>query len=1162
MPPHDEPQSNDHNLPYDHEAADEGMLATRTASAAAAAADSADTPVPVTRREEWGWYLYDAAVSAFYSVALPVFFPLLLNQLAADAAWQQAGQPRPPDCGVDGVAVNCAQCVPGEGMQLLTSSGYSPLPNPKVQMGAASMDPVAFATVTLGLSVVCQVAAFITLGPLADYGMGRMRLLQGGTAMGITACALCMALVSPSLWWLSGVLLITANVGYGLAIVAYYSYLPVLVDAAPPVLLAAQLAASAHAELSCAASLTAAAARVPGAVEAGKAAETEAGADRPAEREAEEATEKAPVQVGKEYEQAGMGEQELMGKQAWAAAEAHTHAGVESSGEAFVAVDSCARDSCRADKGDLYTPLLVARDQLQEKNHTHVTHRQESPVPASQRCSLNPPTPSSSLPHFFPPPPSLPTRRRIACHCQGWPVPASPPHHAPFHPPTPMLSPSSAPNPPPLPPGGESHVTDRGGLCQHRLHPRHAPLTPPFLCSPHLALHHCLPPSPQEENRMSLTGVACASIASILATLLSFAATLPVSSDSLKLRLALLACALWWLLLSLPTFLWLLPRPGPPFPPPPPLPSSSHSSACHRTASHLAARLASALSSAFSGWRHMGRLFSEARRYRSAFATLCTPLLFYLQRWMHPVLTNKAMVMLMLAGMLPLPLWELLGYLTSPQSIGLKAPWELFVFACWFGFFLGGLNAYSKTLFIDMIPVGREAAFFSLYSVSDKGSSWLGPFIVAIIVQITGELRPSFLYVFLVILIPLICLHFFVNHQQGIVDAAPSAASPGAPSASPAGEQAERAKGGLPCVMMQAMGPAVDRQAEWGRGDAGAEGGGDARDYVYQQTADTGRFWGVRHELALGTCFQPREGQVSPLGEVSPQEFEARVQYGFQVTPFLHLGTLKNQDDGSIVRWRYEVTPIDGWGPRGGTQLSTAGWLSALPAFEPHWQVCMAMGRASGWVEWQGHRVDFTDAVTYSEKNWGGAFPLKWFWIQCNVWSHVSLGSAVALTVAGAKRQLNLPLLANSVEEVGMVGLHWQGQFIEFVPNRGAVEWKVQPWGSWHMHAHNEQYEVTVEAHTLPGDNGTPLRAPTAEGMRFFCKDSFDGRVKLELRQRYSGQLLLRAESTAAAVEVGGGPWWEAWEQRSRMNPAQSAVISLPLNLSSLLPPSLQPPGL
>ncbi|CAI5997201.1 unnamed protein product, partial [Closterium sp. NIES-65] len=542
---------------------------------------------------------------------------------------------------------------------------------------------------------------------------------------------------------------------------------------------------------------------------------------------------------------------------------------------------------------------------------------------------------------------------------------------------------------------------------------------------------------------------------------------------------------------------------------------------------------------------------------------------------------------------------------------------------------------------------------------------------------------------------------YSVENPSAPPPAAPSAASPGAPSASPAGEQAERAKGGLPCVMMQAMGPAVDRQAEWGRGDGGAQGGGDARDYVYQQTADTGRFWGVRHELALGACFQPREGHVSPLGEVPPQGIIPSLLLGYitlchtqnSIANFLfYLPTLL---PSSIVRWRYEVTPIDGWGPRGGTQLSTAGWLSALPAFEPHWQghcmdftdayfcgaskadaisyseknwceaitssyppaplsthhsypchapppppvqVCMAMGRASGWVEWQGHRIEFTDAVTYSEKNWGGAFPLKWFWcnvwshvplgsavalfgplsphiarsfpppytlshqIQCNVWSHVSLGSAVALTVAGAKRQLNLPLLANSVEEVGMVGLHWQGQFIEFVPNRGAVEWKVQPWGSWHMHAQNEQYEVTVEAHTLPGDNGTPLRAPTAEGMRFFCKDSFDGRVKLELRQRYSGQVGTRgrdasvlaagmvfphldhsrllffslatpplnarvfyghgAESTAAAVEVGGGPWWEAWEQRSRMNPAQSAIISLPLNLSTLLPPSLQPPGL
>jgi hypothetical protein len=39
------------------------------------------------------------------------------------------------------------------------------------------------------------------------------------------------------------------------------------------------------------------------------------------------------------------------------------------------------------------------------------------------------------------------------------------------------------------------------------------------------------------------------------------------------------------------------------------------------------------------------------------------------------------------------------------------------------------------------------------------------------------------------------------------------------------------------------------------------------------------------------------------------------------------------------VSWAFSVTPRAGWG--GGPtakQRSTAGWLAALPVFEPHWQ--------------------------------------------------------------------------------------------------------------------------------------------------------------------------------------------------------------------------------
>lgn len=35
----------------------------------------------------------------------------------------------------------------------------------------------------------------------------------------------------------------------------------------------------------------------------------------------------------------------------------------------------------------------------------------------------------------------------------------------------------------------------------------------------------------------------------------------------------------------------------------------------------------------------------------------------------------------------------------------------------------------------------------------------------------------------------------------------------------------------------------------------------------------------------------------------------------------------------------------------------------------------------AGWIEWDGERFEFENAPSYSEKNWGGGFPRKWFWV-------------------------------------------------------------------------------------------------------------------------------------------------------------------------------------
>ena len=61
------------------------------------------------------------------------------------------------------------------------------------------------------------------------------------------------------------------------------------------------------------------------------------------------------------------------------------------------------------------------------------------------------------------------------------------------------------------------------------------------------------------------------------------------------------------------------------------------------------------------------------------------------------------------------------------------------------GFVLGGSQALSRSLFSQMIPAGRESAFFGIYAISERGTSWLGPLLFGLIAQLTDSYRPAIL---------------------------------------------------------------------------------------------------------------------------------------------------------------------------------------------------------------------------------------------------------------------------------------------------------------------------------------------------------------------------------------------------------------------------------
>ena len=113
-------------------------------------------------------------------------------------------------------------------------------------------------------------------------------------------------------------------------------------------------------------------------------------------------------------------------------------------------------------------------------------------------------------------------------------------------------------------------------------------------------------------------------------------------------------------------------------------------------------------------------------------------------------------------------------------------------------------------------------------------------------------------------------------------------------------------------------------------------------------------------------------------------------------------------------------------------------------------------------------------------------------------------------------------------EDVGLIGIHHPGGFINLVPQVAHVEWEVAPWGSWRVRAVGQGYEALVEA-TAEEGAGTVLRAPTADrGLAPFCKVSFFGKCRLRVWEVDSAgvrraQPMIDARSETAAVEVGGG---------------------------------------
>jgi UMF1 family MFS transporter len=94
---------------------------------------------------------------------------------------------------------------------------------------------------------------------------------------------------------------------------------------------------------------------------------------------------------------------------------------------------------------------------------------------------------------------------------------------------------------------------------------------------------------------------------------------------------------------------------------------------------------------------------------------------------------------------------------------------QFFILGIFIALVMGGSQAISRSLFAQMVPIGKEAEYYSFYEVSERGTSWTGPLIFGLANQIFHSLRFGILALIFYFIAGLIILPF-VNVNKAIED--------------------------------------------------------------------------------------------------------------------------------------------------------------------------------------------------------------------------------------------------------------------------------------------------------------------------------------------------------------------------------------------------------
>ncbi len=258
--------------------------------------------------------------------------------------------------------------------------------------------------------------------------------------------------------------------------------------------------------------------------------------------------------------------------------------------------------------------------------------------------------------------------------------------------------------------------------------------------------------APDERNNVSSRGWGIGYLGGFLLLALNLVlfsnATKLGISEGLAVRLSIASAGLWWALFTIPAMLHLRNR------------GTLHS-------------VPAGINLFTAGWQQFRRTLSGARQYPQTLLFLAAYLLYndaiqtvialagqFGADELHIPMSQLTLAILMVqfVAFFGAESFNWIAKRTGPKRavmgslviwtgtlvfiyVSVNSVTEFFVMAALVGTVMGGSQALSRSIYSLLIPKGEEAAYFSIYEITDKGTSWMGPLVFGLTLQFTGQYR-------------------------------------------------------------------------------------------------------------------------------------------------------------------------------------------------------------------------------------------------------------------------------------------------------------------------------------------------------------------------------------------------------------------------------------